>query len=759
MALEIFRLVGSVFVDTEAADKSLKKTDKDAGKLGETLVNGVKSVGKFAAGVAATAAAAGAALVGIAENTREYRTEQGKLTTAFETAGHSSEEARKTYEALNGVLGDSGQAVEASSHLAKLVDNEKDLNTWTKICTGVYATFGDSLPIEGLTEAANETAKTGALTGSLADALNWAGVNEDKFQEQLDACTNEQERQALITKTLNGLYDEAADAYRENNAEVIAANEAQDKLNNTMAKIGGLIEPIITKGKELLAEVLEKASPYIETLATVVIPWLVDAISNLVNWFDDAIQAVQDVLSWFQQMGAYAADSLRPIIDDLASAFDWVKQQLEPLITALSDYFTSGEAAEDITNAVKGAIDFLADAYAGLKGFVESVAQGFQDVNTWMAENETLTGLIAIAVGTLTAAIVAYNIAQAIKNAGGIAEIAQLALLQIQLWGLTAAQAAQTVATTIATAATTAFGAVMAFVTSPITLVVLAIGALIAIIYLLVTNWDTVKEAAVKCWEWIKETWNKVAEWFDTNVIQPVVKFFTQLGEDIGNAFSAAWTWIKDTWAAAGKFFSDIWTGIKNAFGAVGSWFKDTFSKAWTAVKNVFSAGGKIFDGIKDGIANVFKTVVNGIIGGINKVIAVPFKAINNALSKIRDLSILGVSPFTWIKTFDIPQIPKLETGAVLEKGQVGLLEGNGAEAVVPLHQNRKWISAVARDMDGAISGTSNARVVALLTDILEAIEEIAGMGIFLDKDRLVGELAKPMDRKLGQLQAAKGRS
>lgn len=646
MALEIFRLVGSVFVDTEAANKSLKNTDKEAGNLGETLVKGVQSIGKFAAGIAATAAAAGAALVGIAESTREYRTEQGKLTTAFETAGHSSETARKTYEALNGVLGDSGQAVEAANHLAKLAKNEQDLNTWTKICTGVYATFGDSLPIEGLTEAANETAKTGALTGSLADALNWAGVNEDKFQEQLDSCATEQERQALITKTLNGLYTESAEAYRENNAEVIAANEAQDKLNNAMAKIGEAVEPAITKGKELIAGVIEKAAPLLADLAERLIPVLVGAFETLIEWISSAVQ-------WFQ------------------------------------------------------------DAY------------------TWMQENEPIVILLAIAIGTLTAAIIAWNIAQ---NAA-------------------------TIATTIATAATAAWGAVMAFVTSPITLVVLAIGALIAIIYLLVTNWDKVSEAASKCWDWIKETWNKVATWFDTNVIQPVVKFFTGLGEAIGQAFSKAWQSTVDRWKAAGKFFSGIWEGIKNAFGAVGSWFKDTFTKAWQGVKNVFSTGGKIFDGIKDGIANVFKTVVNGIIRGINKVIAFPFNTINKILGRIRDLSIAGISPFTWIKTLSVPQIPELETGAVLEKGQVGLLEGTGAEAVVPLHQNRKWISAVARDMDGALGGASGSQIVALLMDILAAIEELAGMGIFLDKDKLVGELAKPMDRKLGQLQANKGRA
>lgn len=154
MALEIFRLVGSVFVDTDKADQSLKKTDEKAGGLGKTLVNGAKNVGKFAAGVGAAAGAAGAAMVAIAESTREYRNEMGKLETAFAANNHSSEAARKTYEALNGVLGDTGQAVEAANHLSMLAKNEEDLATWTDICTGVYAQFGASLPIEGLTEAA-----------------------------------------------------------------------------------------------------------------------------------------------------------------------------------------------------------------------------------------------------------------------------------------------------------------------------------------------------------------------------------------------------------------------------------------------------------------------------------------------------------------------------------------------------------------------------------------------------------------------------
>ena len=90
----------------------------------------------------------------LAEETREYREDMGKLQTAFETAGKSTEVAKDTYKEFYAVLGEEDRSVEAVNHLAKLVDTEEDMAKWTDICAGVWGTFGDSLPIEGLTEAA-----------------------------------------------------------------------------------------------------------------------------------------------------------------------------------------------------------------------------------------------------------------------------------------------------------------------------------------------------------------------------------------------------------------------------------------------------------------------------------------------------------------------------------------------------------------------------------------------------------------------------
>ncbi len=261
--------------------------DNNFKAMGTAISSGLKTA---VTGVAA----AGAALLALGASTAEYRAEQAKLTTAFESAGSSAEVAKETYNDLYRVLGDGGQAVEAANHLAKLTTEEKALSEWTNICQGVYATFGASLPIESLTEAANETAKTGSLTGALADALNWAGINEEDFQAKIDACTTEAEREALIRETLNGLYNEAAANYEVNNKAVLDQNEAQARLQETTAKLGEAIAPVITAFTQFASEALAAVLPYVQSLAENYLPLLrevlskvADALGNTAKWITE----------------------------------------------------------------------------------------------------------------------------------------------------------------------------------------------------------------------------------------------------------------------------------------------------------------------------------------------------------------------------------------------------------------------------------------------------------------------------------------
>lgn len=271
---------------------------KTAKNFGKALVDAIK---KFIKAVAA-ATVAGIALV---KSTEEYRTGQAKLSTAFEQAGFSAEAATNTYQGLQRVLGDSSKAFEAANHLALLCNTEQELAQWTTICEGVYATFGDSLPIEGLTEAANETAKTGKVVGVLADALNWAGISEDEFNEQLAACNSEQERQQLIMETLNSQYKDSAAAYEENAAKLIAYNEANERFRAALAKIADAITPLITALINLAAEGLERVAPYIEQFANAIAPMVVEVLHNIIDAIENVATYIID--NWGVISGILAA--------------------------------------------------------------------------------------------------------------------------------------------------------------------------------------------------------------------------------------------------------------------------------------------------------------------------------------------------------------------------------------------------------------------------------------------------------------------
>ena len=258
----------------QQVQKASKNVDVNFKKVGEGIKNAAK---KIAVGVAS----AGTALLALGASTKDYRAEQAKLNSAFETAGASADTAKQVYNDLYRVLGESDVSVEAANHLAQLTTSQKDLSEWTTICQGIYATFGDSLPIEGLTEAANETAKTASVTGSLADALNWAGISEDDFNAQLAACNSEAEREQLIRETLIGTYNEAAAAYEKNAAEVLKQNEAQAKLQDSLAKLGAVVAPIVTIFTQFATEALAVVVPYIQQLAEQYGPQLKEVLQGI----------------------------------------------------------------------------------------------------------------------------------------------------------------------------------------------------------------------------------------------------------------------------------------------------------------------------------------------------------------------------------------------------------------------------------------------------------------------------------------------
>lgn len=289
--MTLFRLLGTIAIDNAQATQALDETAQRADAAGDSTSSAFSRIGSAALSVGKVVLTAGAALGGAwiaaIEGSREYRTEMGKLDTAFVTNGHSSRAATETYQALQAVLGETDVSVEAANHLAVMTDNEKDLQTWTSICTGVFATFGDSLPIEGLTEAANETAKVGEVTGPLADALNWAGISEDAFNEKLAACSTEQQRQKLIMDTLNGTYAKASEQYKATNKDVMEANRANERLTSAFAQLGAVGEPILTLVKNAVAGMVQTAVPKLQSLIAKVqdaAKWIKSNQQTVKNW-------------------------------------------------------------------------------------------------------------------------------------------------------------------------------------------------------------------------------------------------------------------------------------------------------------------------------------------------------------------------------------------------------------------------------------------------------------------------------------------
>lgn len=331
MAVEIFKLFGSIFVNNDEANKSIAETEKKSKGVASTLGSGIKTAAKWGTAMVGGAAAGVGALSSVAESTREYRTEMGKLDTAFTTNKFSAAGAKQTYSDLYAVVGDSGQATEAANHLSLLCNSTKDLQSWTEICTGVYGQFGDSLPIEGLTEAANETAKVGTVTGSLADALNWMGVSEDEFNEKLAKCSSEQERQQLITSTLTSLYSDASAQYKETNGDVMESNRAHQQLSDTMAQIGAVAEPVLNSLIGLGGKLLEQLSPIIEGVADSLAPALINICEEvapiIVSMLEQIMPLIEELLPFIAQL----MEQLAPIIVQI------VEQLFPPLLQIIQD--------------------------------------------------------------------------------------------------------------------------------------------------------------------------------------------------------------------------------------------------------------------------------------------------------------------------------------------------------------------------------------------------------------------------------------
>lgn len=353
-------------------------------------------------------------------------------------------------------------------------------------------------------------------------------------------------------------------------------------------------------------------------------------------------------------------------------------------------------------------LDGIISAFSGIVQFIEPVVSGFSEMAEKMLEIVASTiGDILKTVGDALQAIAQNEVAVEILKALG--EAIAIVVGAIVLWN-------------IAQAILNGLMGLFAIITSPITLVVLAIVAAITVAILIFKNWGTISE-------WLGQKFNEARENINT-AFQNIGQWFKDRKNDITNTFSNIGQWfsdkfnnavqgIKNAFSSVKTFFGGVWQGICGVFGNVANWFRDKFSQAWQAVKNVFSTGGRIFDGIKEGILSGLKSIVNAIIYGINKVIRIPFTGLNTVLRNIRNAEIMGLRPFSWIGTISVPQIPRLAKGGVLTEATTVLAgEYSGAKTNPEIVTPQNIMRDTFEDVLSNYSGNNNDRPIYLTVNV-----------------------------------------
>ena len=353
---------------TNSAEKQGSTFKSIAGGLGKGLVAGIAGVG-----AAATGAISG--FLALGESTREYRVGLAQLETAFGRLGFTAED---TYQAMNyfgSVLGDTKKAQETMLVLGQLVDTEKELESWTDTLTGVYATYGEAIPLESMSEALVLASKQAVAEGGLADALEWGGVNLDSFNEKLESLNSEEERSAYIQETLNGLYGEAAETYKELNKDALAASTAQTNLEHALAQLGAVAEPILTMLKEATAAFIMTLEPAVkligeglqgvfsgtagaaETLAT----GLNDLFKTILEKATTFIPTVVDVIAeLLPQIITTIVGALPQLVNTVATVFTQLLNSLSEMLPTLIPVIV--DALLLIVETIIDNIDLIIDA-------------------------------------------------------------------------------------------------------------------------------------------------------------------------------------------------------------------------------------------------------------------------------------------------------------------------------------------------------------------------------------------------------------
>lgn len=608
--------------NTKGISKEMVKATQQVVAFKNKAVDSITSFAKktAAAGVAGVTALT-TAFIALDGATEEYRIAQGKLTTAYEAAGYSAQTATQAYRDFYGILGDVDTATEASQLLAKLAENEQDVSTWTRIAAGVSGTFGDSLPIEGLIEAANETAKVGTVTGTLADALNWGALAGEKFGVALKAdteankdwnkavseaesaedyfnlalqnCSSEAERNKLIMDALARGYEGAADAFYKNNGALVASRKQQSAIQGITAGLGETSSNVKGKVLELFGAMTDGTVRPGSAL-----DWLSGKAEQFSAWVD-GLDLGALVTQFDQGFATVRAAAGR--------AFDWIKTNVVPVASALKDAAVEafGWMQENVLPKVEGVLGKAADAFEWMAQNMDKVGPVLEGlVKLWAASKVAKFGTDVLGAGNdlwqfgkTIFKVAGTDIPKAgSKFRGGFSKVLDGGLKISEKLGTGIVKLGGFFGKIIGKVGGVGKALLGLAAAHPV------ITAIIAAAGLIITNWDKIKPVLESLWNKAKEVFGAIRDWavdrFNaikdtaTNLLTSIKDTFTRIKDAIAGAFNSA----KD---AVGSFFS--WIGDKL------SWLDDKIESI-PILGSLYSGGKALIGGAAD--------FIGGLIGG-----------------------------------------------------------------------------------------------------------------------------------------------
>lgn len=504
----------------QATRKVVAFKNKSLTALGDFAKKGVKAAGAAVAGMTA-------AFIALDGATEEYRVAQGKLNAGFQAAGLSADTARKSYRNFYAILGDTDTATEASQLLANMAKNEEEVTKWTRIAAGVHGTFGDSLPIEGLVESANETARTGQITGVFADAINWATKEGEKFGVALKAdteankewneavksaasaedffnlalknCSDESARQKLIVDTLSKTYDKAADSYYANNQQVINARRNHATLDEMLAKVGDTSAKVKNQ-LWVLAGAAEDGSIRSGSM----LGWVQRKAEAFGQWIEGL-----DLSSLQKQFDEQFAQALQKA----GEALQWVRDNSDTLIGTLKKLAVAWGVGKMLAFTA-GAIETVQTIGGFIKTLKRLIVLKGKDTAAWAANTAcVIANKVALIAHKAVGGVVWLVQQAAALGVASAAWIHNTAMMVVNKAGMVASAVASGVATGATAALTAAQWALnAAFVATPIGWIVLGLAAVVAAGVALYKNWDTVKAKAGEVWNSIKTAFGGIRD-------------------------------------------------------------------------------------------------------------------------------------------------------------------------------------------------------------------------------------------------------